>query len=268
MKFNQQQKIVLWLLGIGVFFSLGSYFILYPTIHNIFEKRELQKKQLRQPISFTSWDSIRGSWERLENSFNHSLFSPDSLVTLALESSLGLKQLKVLASGNEYRFHIEGNFDSIYSFIQAIGIKAPYWAFEQFELVKSSKPNLYYLKNVCLNHVHINSNELKDHIIQELEVKMKIKKMISFRERKKYLNFNPFENERVVPIKVTRKSQSCRLPLFQIKGVIARRVLHVEQEGSKIIYRMGDFIGDYRIQNIETKRILLICGQDTISRYL
>ena len=43
MKFNQQQKIVLWLLGIGVFFSLGSYFILYPTIHNIFEKRELQR---------------------------------------------------------------------------------------------------------------------------------------------------------------------------------------------------------------------------------
>ena len=262
----------------------GSHSILYPTIQNGLERKKINPVQKEMIVFNPLWDSLMLSWKPWKEKYCGNPFSPDSLVSFALEASVVLRHFQVVSNGNEYRFQVEGNFYSVYFFIQTIGKKAPDWFFEQFELVKSSESNVYFLNQVCLRRMDLNTSESRNQKIQELEVKGKLGKLISAFEREAHerealkqdaferesfrLKGNPFDYEKKVSTVLKKKKPRCHLPSFQIKGAIAGRVLHLQGTGNKTIYKVGDFIGDYRVHKIETNRVLLSCEKDTVSRSL
>ena len=294
MKLNQKQKVVICFLILGIMTLFGSHSILYPTIQNGLERKKINPVQKEMDVYKPLWDSLMLSWKPWKEKYCGNPFSPDSLVSFALEASVVLRHFQVVSNGNEYRFQVEGNFYSVYFFIQTIGKKAPDWFFEQFELVKSSESNVYFLNQVCLRRMDLNTSESRNQKIQELEVKGKLGKLISAFERNAHqqnaderninernahelnalkreslrLKGNPFDSEKKVSPMLKKKKPRCHLPSFQIKGAIAGRVFHLQGTGNKTIYKVGDLIGNYRVQKIETNRVLLSCEKDTVSRSL
>lgn len=266
MKLNQRKIIILLSLMMFVIFSSGCYLILFPTIQSIIEKRNIENNKRKNLFSDESWQSLLSSWDPWKPIFSQSHISPDSLVHWASKYSVELRQFQVLSKGNEYRFQIEGSIHSILDFIQEIETLAPLWSFEQFELVKTSRDS-YLLKNVCLRATSFNVMA-KNQALQESLVKRKLAKIIASQRRDKImLTNNPFIISKEIP-KKANKVHRCHLPSFQIKGAIADRALHLQGFGEKSIYKLGQYIGDYRIIKIESKRVLLNCAQDTLSRYL
>jgi len=284
MKLRQKQKVAICFLILGIMTLFGSYCFLYPTIQNGLDRIKLKSVPKEMDVSKPLWDSLMLSWKPWKEKYHCKPFSPDSLVSFALEASVVLRHFHVVSNGNEYRFQVEGDFYSIFSFIQTIGKKAPDWFFEQFELVKSSKPNVYFLNQVCLRRMNLNTMESRSQKIQEYEVKDKLGKLISafeqnaddrnahkrdaLKQESLRLKGNPFDSEKKVSPMLKKKKPRCFLPSFEIKGAIAGRVFHLQGTGNKTIYKVGDFIGDYRVHKIETNRILLNCEKDTVSRSL
>lgn len=294
MKLSQKQKVVICILILGIITLFGSYYFLYPTIQNGLERKKIRSVQKEMDVYKPLWDSLMLSWKPWKEKYHTNPFSPDSLVSFALGASVVLHHFQVESNGNEYRFQVEGDFYSIFSFIQTIGKKAPDWFFKQFELVKSSKPNVYFLNQVCLRRMNQNTTESSSQKIQEFEVKDKLGKLISAFERNAHqqnaderninernahelnalkreslrLKGNPFDSEKKVSPMLKKKKPRCLLPSFQIRGAIAGRVFHLQGTGNKTIYKVGDFIGDYRVHKIETNRVLLSCEKDTVSRSL
>jgi hypothetical protein len=78
-------------------------------------------------------------------------FSLDCVVSFALGASVVLPHFQWIRMAMNIDFKSKGDFYSIFSFIKTIGKKAHDWFFKQFELVKSSKPNVYFLNQVMLS---------------------------------------------------------------------------------------------------------------------